>query len=297
MDGVVLVLGAGGQVGVALQRVARTSDCHFIFKGHDQLDITDGGNVKRAIEKIAPAAVINLAAFTDVDGAESAIGAAGAVNCEGAGVVATACCDANVAVIHASTDFVFDGWQRRPYLEGDPISPISNYGRTKADGEQSIRQNSERHIILRISWVFGPDRSNFVTAILRRARLGRALNVVDDQIGCPTPTEDIASTLVKLVNRLDGIRGPWGTYHYAGSPAVSRYAFAKEIIDAAGKFVPDDVEISPVATDPTARAASRPKNGELNCVKIGEEYGISQPLWRNRLPRITSQILERMAGN
>jgi dTDP-4-dehydrorhamnose reductase len=215
------------------------------------LDVTDPPAVDRAFRKVQPDAVVNCAAYTDVDGAESDEATATEVNGDGAGNVATAAAAVGAFVVQPSTDYVFDGEKREPYIETDPTGPRTAYGRSKLAGEWTVAEANPRHAIVRTSWLFGLHGKNFVDTMLR---LDGPVKVVDDQVGSPTYTAHLAEALVDLAGgRLTGV------VHVAGAGQCSWYEFAREIFARAER----DVEVEPCTTEEFPRPASRPKYSVL----------------------------------
>jgi dTDP-4-dehydrorhamnose reductase len=207
--------------------------------GHDvvalvrrDLDITDADAVRHAVLEASPAAVVNCAAWTDVDGAESAEEQATAVNGLAAGLLARAAADAGAHIVHVSTDYVFAGDATEPYVESDPVDPRTAYGRTKLHGEAAVREANPRHAIARAAWVFGPGGKNFVDTMLRLAAERDEVTVVDDQIGCPTYTGHLAAALVEIAER-----SLTGTLHVAGGGRCSWFDLAQAAFDATGAAV------------------------------------------------------------
>ena len=182
-----------------------------------EADIADPAAVRAAISRHKPSLVVNAAAYTKVDAAESETEAARLGNEIGPAVLAAACAAAGVPLIHISTDYVFDGSKDGAYLEDDPIAPINAYGRTKAAGERAVRETRVRHVILRTSWVYGEFGQNFLKTMLKLAATRDELRVVSDQRGCPTSTADLAAAILAIAPRLAASDDVWGTYHYAGS--------------------------------------------------------------------------------
>jgi dTDP-4-dehydrorhamnose reductase len=213
-----------------------------------QLDVTDRDAVREAISP--DDLVINCAAWTDVDGAEEHEQEALLVNRDGARNVA----EAAGTVVYVSTDYVFDGTKAGPYLPGDPVNPLSAYGRTKLAGERATAEANPRHFIVRTSWVFGPGGSNFVETIMRLARERDSLRVVDDQVGKPTYTGHLAAALLELAGGAD-----YGVHHRAGGGQCSWFEFAREIVERTGV----DCEVEPCTTDEFPRPAPRPANSVL----------------------------------
>jgi dTDP-4-dehydrorhamnose reductase len=217
----------------------------------EQLDVTDPVAVERAFLEIKPGAVVNCAAYTNVDGAESDEATATRVNGDGAGNVATAAAAVGAFVVQPSTDYVFDGEKDEPYIEADPTGPRTSYGRSKLAGEWTVAEANPRHAIVRTSWLFGLHGKNFVDTMLR---LDGPLKVVDDQVGCPTYTGHLAEALVDLASgRHTGI------VHVAGAGQCSWYEFAREIFLRAER----DVDVEPCSTEEYPRPAPRPKYSVL----------------------------------
>lgn len=249
------MVGAGGMLG---QDVLRATGAEGLTRA--ELDVTDAGAVRDAI---GPGdLVINCAAFTDVDGAEEHPDDALRVNRDGARNVA----EAAGVVVYLSSDYVFDGRARRPYLESDPVGPLSSYGRSKLDGERATASANPRHMIARSSWLFGPGGPNFVETMLRQ---GSEVRVVDDQVGCPTFTGHLADAIAALAGGHD-----FGVHHLAAAGSCSWFEFAREIFARAGK----EVVLSPCSTDKFPRPAPRPAYSVL-----GSERGHRLPHWRDGL--------------
>jgi dTDP-4-dehydrorhamnose reductase len=233
-----------------------------------ELDVTDAGAVHAAIQDARPDAVINCAAWTDVDGAEGHEEAAGAVNALGAGHVAAAAAAAGAAVVHVSTDYVFDGRSPVGYVESDPTGPLSAYGRTKLAGERAVAEANARHHIVRSAWLFGAGGPNFVATMLRLGDERDELTVVDDQIGCPTWTGHLAPALVEVAAREDH-----GVWHVAAAGACSWHEFAEAIFAE----VDVDVDVARGRTADLGRPAPRPACSVL-CSERPD--AISLPDWR-----------------
>ena len=227
---VVLVTGAGGMLGTDVVAVARERGHECVGLTRAELDVTDAHAVEAAVARVAPQAIVNCAAWTDVEGAEDQEPAALAVNGTGAGNLARAASAAGAQLVQVSTDYVFDGTSSRPYIESDPTNALSAYGRTKLAGEREIAAASPEHTIVRTAWLFGPGGRNFVTTMLRLAAgAGDELAIVTDEVGCPTYTRHLAPRLIEFAER----RTP-GVIHLAGSGHCSRNEFAKAIFAAAG---------------------------------------------------------------
>ncbi len=289
----ILVFGAGGQVGRELVALAHTRGIAVIGLTRADADITDAGTVERAIRQHAPAIVVNAAAYTAVDRAESEPEAARAANAEGPANLAAACARAEVPLVHISTDYVFDGKKRGPYVEDDPIGPLSVYGRTKAEGEARVRAARPHHVILRTSWVYGAYGANFLTHVLKLARERDELRIVADQIGCPTATADIAEAILALAPRLIADAGVAGTYHFAGSGQTSRNGLANEIVAGQQPFTGRIPRVVAITTAEYPTLAKRPMNSVLDCSRFRATFGYVARPWRERVAEIVESLLGR----
>ena len=200
-----------------------------------ELDIADGPGLAEWIARFRPDALINAAAYTNVEAAEDCEAEATRINAEALRIIGTVCREKSVPVIHISTDFVYDGKKREEYLETDEAIPLNAYGRSKLAGDRLLSESAEKYIIVRLSWLFARGGRNFVGAVLKRMMSGMPLSVVDDQIGGPTYAGDAVSCILAICRRIVADSGfsSWGVYNYAGKPDVSRYEFAKIIADAA----------------------------------------------------------------
>jgi dTDP-4-dehydrorhamnose reductase len=228
----ILVTGASGLLGRQVVEIARAGGHDVIGLSHAELDVTDAVLVAKTVAHHASEAVVHCAAYTAVDRAEAEPDRAYAVNRDGARHVAQAASDAGAILLYVSTDYVFDGSARRPYLPDDPTGPLSVYGRSKLEGEEAVRGAGGEWIVVRTSWLYGGD-SGFVPAILRRAARGEALRIVDDQRGRPTWAPDAATGVVELLER--GARGVW---HVAGGGECTWLELAREAVTLAGYAVP-----------------------------------------------------------
>jgi dTDP-4-dehydrorhamnose reductase len=285
-----LVTGGGGQLGQELSRRSQ----RVIALDRQSLDITEAAAVERAIAQYQPDLVINAAAYTAVDRAESEPEAAFRINRDGPACLALACQRAGIPLFHVSTDYVFDGTQQGPYRETDPVAPLGVYGRSKEAGEATVRASLERHLILRVSWVFAGHGHNFVRTMLRLAADRPALGVVADQWGCPTYAGHIAEVLLALADRYQQQGSlAWGTYHYADTPATSWYGFAAAIFATAQRLGLSQVpQLSPITTADYPTLAQRPANSQLDCMKLQDTFGLSRFAWQAGLE---AALLELMA--
>ena len=298
MTGIMLV-GADGQLGweVARRAFVASMSCHACDV--TELDITQRDAVLRAVERLAPAVVVNAAAYTAVDKAESDPEAAFAVNRDGARHLAEACAAANVPLIHISTDYVFDGDKQTSYLESDPAVPLGVYGQSKLAGEEAVRQACPRHVILRTSWLYGVHGANFVKTMLRLGREREKLRVVDDQHGSPTFAGDLADAVLTLAGRVrsgDWPDGGFGTFHCTGQGATTWCGFAREIFAAAAPTLGRQPEIEAISTDDYPTAARRPLCSVLDCGLIARVHGIALRPWRPALAEAVHAVLAQSSA-
>ena len=258
----ILITGSKGQVGSELVVLCREKNIPFVAYNSQQLDITDSDRVFAEIKKQQPTAVINAAAYTAVDNAESELSKAYAVNKEGAKNLAIACEELNVVLVHISTDYVFDGEKDGPYLDTDKTNPVSVYGASKLAGEREIVEFCSKYFIVRVSWVFGQYGNNFVKTMLGLAKNHTELKVVDDQFGAPTSADQIAEKLVTLVTSASI---NYGTYHLESNPGVTWYEFANKIFQYAyeAKIIKNIPRVHPVDSAQYPTPVMRPKNSKL----------------------------------
>lgn len=285
MNGPILIFGAGGQLGREMLALAEARGIEAKGLTRAEADITDQAAVERAVKESNPRLVLNAAAYTAVDKAESEIEAARAGNVTGAGIIAGATAGAGVPVIHISTDYVFDGSKTGAYVETDPLSPLGAYGTTKAEGEAAVRAANPRHIILRTSWVYGSYGANFLKTMLRLARERDALRVVADQRGCPTSTRDIAEAVLAVdgvLQRQGEGTEPWGTYHFAGSGAASWHEFAAAIVEAQSGYTGRKPPVAAITTADYPTPAKRPKNSVLDSSRFHATFGYKAENWLTR---------------
>lgn len=267
-----LVTGAGGMLGQAVAAAAEKSSDQTLALGRDKLDITDAAAVTAAIDQFEPDAVINCAAWTNVDGAETEEAAATEINGAGAANVAASCAASGVRLVHVSTDYVFDGAATEPYLESGPVNPQSAYGRSKLAGEKAIEAAGGNYAIVRTAWLFGAGGSNFVGTMLRLGGEREQIEVVTDQIGCPTWTGHLAPALIACA-----AAEQTGIFHAVGGGRCSWFELASETISLAG--LPCKVE--PTTTESFPRPAPRPAFSVLGSERGGE--AIVLPDWHEGL--------------
>ncbi len=290
----ILVTGAGGQTGSELVRRARSRSLTVIGLSREELDITSAELVNSAITDHHPDLVVNTAAFTAVDRAEREKECAFAVNRDGPTHLARACFDNKVPLLHLSTDYVFDGRGTAPLRENDETRPCNVYGESKLAGEQMVRELQREHLIIRTSWVFGATGSNFVKTVLRLAGERDQLQIVDDQVGCPTWTGHIADLIIELTIKLEQHGTlPWGTYHYCGAPETTWDGFAEEMVSRGreiGSLTTSSIRA--IATGDRPTKASRPVYGVLSCDKIDRYLNVKRPRWQDALGEVLEEIAD-----
>jgi len=292
----VLVFGAGGQVGREVSRAARPASFELLALDKAASDISNLSAVSKVIERHKPDLVINLAAHTAVDRAESEAETAWAVNCAGAANITEVCGETTTPLIHLSTDYVFDGCKPAPYLEDDAVNPLNVYGRSKEAGERAVRAVMH-HVILRTAWVYGAYGTNFVKTMLRLAADRQVLRVVADQYGCPTAAADIAAALITIARQIGQGSADWGTFHFAGAGSTSWHGMAEEIVRLAERFGAwpgaSRRRVEPITTEQYKAPARRPMNSRLDCGKITASFGISPSPWQSSLAAVVRELVEK----
>jgi len=286
----ILVTGSNGQVGHSLVKLLSQMDFDFKALSRNELDISDSEAVDDIIKNYLPDIVINAAAYTAVDKAETEMELAYKINAEGAKNLAVASSRYGASIFHISTDYVFAGSKVDCYCEDDETNPQCVYGASKLAGEKNVALANQRHIIIRTAWVFGEHGSNFVKTMLRLGREKDSLGIVADQFGGPTYAGDIAAALIKICiacNEQEKVN--WGIYHYSGAPHVSWFEFASAIFNEAksqGVFVAPKLELKKIETAQFPTPAKRPSNSKLECSKIQQEFDISPSDWMSALKNI-----------
>lgn len=278
----ILIFGQTGQVARELALLAPDA----VFLGRAQADLADPDACAQAIRTHGPKAVINAAAYTAVDRAETEEGLATLINAHAPAAMARACAVLGVPFVQISTDYVFDGAGEQPFAPDHPTAPLNAYGRSKLMGEQGVRDAGGVHAILRTSWVFSAHGSNFVKTMLRLGAERDALSVVADQIGGPTPADSIASACLKIAAQLQTAPEKSGTYHFAGQPPTAWAGFARAVMAQAGL----DCTITDIPSTDYPTPARRPANSRLECSALQTSYGISPPDWQAGLARVIDQL-------
>jgi dTDP-4-dehydrorhamnose reductase len=291
----VFILGKGGQLASELLRANWPDGLEPRGLGEAELDIVDQVAVERDLEHAE--LVINAAAYTAVDKAESERERAFAVNRDGPGNLAHTCARNGAPLIHVSTDYVFDGNKTQPYVEEDPVAPLGIYGSSKAAGELAVRAACRKHIIVRTSWVVSAFGQNFVKTMLRLAKERDHLRVVGDQFGRPTPAKALAAVLIRIAERYaSGSPIPWGTYHFAAAGRTSWHGLAQAVVDLQAPTTGRNPPVEAITTADYPTPARRPINSELDTHKLEQALGISIAPWQPGVADIVGELLAQPPG-
>lgn len=280
----VMVTGAGGMTGSEVSERARAAGWEVCALSHAELDVTDSFAVREVFRQFRPDVAINAAAYTAVDHAESEPDVAAAINTEGPRNVACAAEELRIPIVHISTDYVFDGRARSPYMPEAAPNPLNIYGKTKLGGEDAVRSETEDYVVVRTSWVFSHRGSNFVRSMLRLAAERDELRVVNDQVGRPTAAGDLADALLVVADRLVENRKLQGTYHFANAGETSWFAFAQAIFadDARPRAVAPP-QLVPIQTREFPTEAQRPAYSVLDSSSFSSAFGVVPRPWREAL--------------
>jgi dTDP-4-dehydrorhamnose reductase len=284
----ILITGCNGQVGFLLKKML-TNKVDLLALTRQELDITNEELVNTTVSNFKPNIIINAAAYTAVDKAESEKKLAFAVNANGPKYLAKAAHNQNTPLIHISTDYVFDGNKLGLYCETDPVAPQGRYGESKLAGETAITKYCDKYIILRTAWVFGEHGNNFVKTMLNLAKNRDALSIVSDQFGGPTYAGDIAKAIIEIVNQITTGRDiKWGIYHYSGMPYVSWLEFAQNIFNKAKThgIINNIPKLTSITSQEYPTPAKRPHNSKLNCEAIENQFAIKPSGWQAELDNI-----------
>ena len=294
----ILLLGRNGQVGTELSTSLKTlGDVTALDR--TQADFSQPASLRDIVLVHRPDIIVNAAAYTAVDRAESDAALAQAVNADSPGVLAQAARDIDALLVHYSTDYVFNGRKQSPYVEDDATDPQGAYGRSKRDGEDAVRASGAKHLILRTSWVYAAHGNNFVRTMLRLAREREILRVVADQIGAPTGAATIADVTVQCLARLaDGTVDPAtasGIYHLTASGATSWHGLASAVVEQARATLGTDAlavrDVQPITAAEYPLPAARPANSRLCCDKLQDRFGIILPDWQPGVAHVVQQLL------
>ncbi|HEV2573146.1 MAG TPA: dTDP-4-dehydrorhamnose reductase [Beijerinckiaceae bacterium] len=283
MAGSILLLGAEGQLGRELTALAIARNISLVPLGRAACDITDQDALRSSIASHRPHLIVNAAAYTAVDRAESEPEAAYAVNAVAPGLIATAAAETDVPLLHISTDYVFDGTKMAAYDEEDHVAPLGVYGHSKEEGERRIRQIHSKHIILRTAWVYGVHGANFLKTMLRLANERSVLKVVADQRGCPTATADLAEAALAVHNELAQGNASWGTYHFAGQGIATWHEFAQAIMSERAALLGTAPSVEPITTMDYPTPARRPANSALDSSRFAKTFGLRSKPWQERV--------------
>ena len=291
MTGTILVLGRNGQTARELAKLGPPAGLELAFAGRETLDLLGPGDPVQLIDALSPVAVINAAAYTAVDRAESEPEAAFRLNRDAPAAAARACAGRGIPFVHFSTDYVFDGSKPGPYVEDDPVAPASVYGSSKAEGERLVLDAGGCAAILRTSWVFSAFGSNFVKTMLRLATEREEIAVVDDQIGRPTWAEDCArGALTATQALLDGESAAQGLFHLSGAGDASWADFAEAILDESAAYGGRRPRVRRITTADYRTRARRPANSRLDCARFTRVFGQPMRPWREGLSACFDEI-------
>ncbi len=283
----ILVFGRVGQLGSALAELLSPSH-ETIFLDQPEINLVDADTVPTHVAAHAPDLVINAAAYTAVDKAESEPELAQAINACAPEAMASACAVAGIPLLHYSTDYVFDGNASTPYCETAPVAPCSVYGASKLAGERAVVKANDRHIILRTAWLYSHVGHNFLKTMLRLAAERKPVRVVDDQVGSPTYAWDLAQASVAVVEALAQDRDDvYGIFHATNTGVTSWHGFAEQIFKSAGC---DPVELTPIPTEAYPTPAPRPAYSVLSCDRLAEVFGVRMPAWQDALARCIARL-------
>jgi len=282
-----LITGSHGQLGTELMRLGSAHD--LLGVDRDELDITNADAVRDVVKTFAPDAVINAAAYTAVDEAESRREVAFAVNRNGPENLAATCDSAGVPLFHVSTDYVFDGEKQNAYVEDDPAGPLGVYGESKLAGEDAVRKASPRHVIVRTSWMFSAHGNNFVKTMLRLGAEREELGIVADQHGCPTSAAELARALIHVIEYGEVA---WGTYHFCQPEATAWHGFAEAIFaEAKQQGMPLRVQsVKPIAIAGYPAPAARPANSVMDCGHFKTTFGFKIRPWKESLANVMKEL-------
>ena len=287
----ILVVGGNGQLGQELVRAAALRAIPMQALSHDELDIAKSSEVASALTRIRPQLLVNAAAYTKVDLAETNIAEAQRANELGPAILADACAGAHLPMVHISTDYVFDGTKQGAYLETDTVCPINVYGWTKAAGERAVRGTLKRYLILRTAWVYSEFGRNFLKTILHHAATRDELRVLADQYGSPTSARDIADAILQIAPRLLHDADVSGTYHFTADGVTSWHGFASRVVAAQASLTGRNPRVTPITTADYPTAAKRPANSHLDCRLFAKVFGLTARHWTESVDATTRTLV------
>ena len=290
----ILVFGGHGQLGRELTRAAAARAIVLRALSHAEADIADASAVATALALWKPSLVVNAAAYTKVDLAETEPDEARRGNVIGPGVLAAACAVVGVPMVHISTDYVFDGSKEGAYLESDPVCPISAYGRSKAAGEDAVRGRLKDHVILRTAWVYSEFGHNFLKTVLRMAATRDELRIVADQHGSPTSAAELAEAALNVAAAFVHDKTLAGTYHFAAAGDTTWHGFASRVVAIAAPITGRNPRVIPIATADYPTAAKRPANSRLDCRAFIKKFGFLPRHWTAGVDATTRALIGSM---
>jgi dTDP-4-dehydrorhamnose reductase len=290
----VLVAGKNGQVARCLRDLAFQQNIAIMAVGRPELDLGDRTSIDRVLDAVEPSAVINAAAYTAVDRAETESAAAFAINCNGAAEIADAAGQRRIPFLHLSTDYVFDGEKKSPYDEDDITAPLNIYGASKLAGEVAVLKACSGAVILRTSWIYSPYGNNFVRTMLRLSETQPIVKVIDDQKGTPTSAAELANAVLKIVARLQSVGSrddDAGIYHLAGEGEASWHELASAVFAGLARRRRSVALLRPIATDEYPALARRPRNSCLDSSRAERVFGVRLASWRSSLEVCLDQLV------
>ncbi len=294
-----LIAGWQGQIARGLVEAAPACpDVKACAVGRAALDICEARSIERTLAQIEPSIVINSAAYTAVDKAETDAERAFALNRDGARMLAEAAARRKIPIIHISTDYVYGGKKSGAYVEDDATEPETVFGRSKLEGEVAVRQANPRHVILRTSWIFSPTGRNFVKTMLAQAAEQSKVRVVDDQRGNPTYAPHLVAAILELARQLSARKddegsqeGRWGIYHAAGTGTTTWRDFADEVFRCSGALGGPTAEVEPIRSADYPTPAQRPMNSQLDCSKLERTFGVRLPTWQEGVAACVERLV------
>jgi len=292
----ILITGGQGQLALALEQAARVPVRRV---GRPAFDFDRPATIEACFRAADPWLVVNAAAYTAVDAAETDADAAYRANRDGPAELARLCAAAGVPLIHVSTDYVFDGAKDAPYVETDPVAPQGVYGASKLAGEEAVLASGARAVILRTAWVYAPVGKNFVRTMLNLGRTRDRLTVVADQRGCPTAAADLADAILAIADRIAATGwqpGYGGVFHAAGSGETTWFGLAQAVFAAAAEHGQKAPVVEPIPSSAYPTPAKRPANSRLDCGRLEAVFGVRLPAWEGSLARTVDEIMRQPGG-